>query len=111
MTRVELIQAVGDALTNLDLIRFDLSLSDPRRPELNAQRKALDDLLDVLVDAEIDDSTPAYAEASALLGPLNEQLKATTKDLDQLKAALEAVVEVLGVVKQVAGVALPLLPV
>ncbi|GEM_PF-6572363 len=110
MTRAELIHAVGDALTNLDLIRFDLHLTDPRRAGVNAQRAELGRLLDLLVDAEIDDTTAAYGEATALLIPLNADLKATAADLGKLKTALETVGKVVDVLKQVAGVVLPLIP-
>jgi predicted nuclease with TOPRIM domain len=111
MTRVELIRAVADALTNLDVLRFDLDLDDPERPRLYAQRKELDALLDTLVDAQIDAGTPIFAEASEELGLLNEELKATSDDLSKLKKALDTVNKVLDIVKQVVGTALPLIPI
>jgi hypothetical protein len=99
-----------NALSNLDLLRFDVELDDPNRPELNKQRAALDAVLDTLVDAQIDETTAVYAEATSQLAPLNEALEQTLDDLNTLKRTLETVAKVVSTVNQVARFALPLLP-
>ena len=109
MTRTELIRAVGDALTHLDLLRFDTPLNHPDRKRLNAQRRELDALLDRLVDAQIDETTAAYKEAGEALGPLNDELKKVAADLSKLKDVLDKVAMVVDIVGQVAGAVVPLI--
>jgi len=100
MRTVDIVEIIGNTLTQLDMMLADpnLSSSDPNFQQLMALRKHLDDLQRALVAADIDDSTAQFAQAAA-------QLKASDEDLKKIGANLTKIASVIGIAAKVASFA------
>jgi hypothetical protein len=100
MTTLEIVQIIGDALTQLDVLLADPNFpsSRPQSQQVFALRKHLDDQQRQLVAAEIDESTPQFAQATA-------PLTAADADLKKIGADITKVASVIKIASNIASVA------
>jgi len=100
MTTLEIVQIIGDALTQLDvfLANPNFPSSKPAWQQVYALRKHLDDQQRELVAAQIDESTAEFAQATT-------QLKASDVELKKIGASITKVASLLKIVSAIASVA------
>lgn len=107
MTTLEVVQIIGDALTQLDLLLASPNFpsSDPAWQQVFALRKHLDDLQRQLVAAEIDASTAQFAAATAQLNASDIQLKQIGTDITKVASVLQIAGTIAAAADQLIGLA------
>src|SRR5580658_4050005 len=100
MTTLEIVQTIGDVLTQLDqmLANPNFPSSQPAWQQLFALRKHLDDQQRQLVAAQIDESTAQFAQATA-------QLKTSGDSLQQIGTDITKVASVINIASTIASAA------
>jgi ABC-type transporter Mla subunit MlaD len=109
MTRLELIQLIGDALTQLDVLRGSLLPGEPNRTLLDQLRDELDTQQLKLAQNEFDDNTAAFVDATAKLVAINKDMNQTLKSIDKLVTTIDNLKRFVGAVNDIVGIALPFL--
>ena len=109
MTRLELINLIGDVLTNLDVLRGSLPANTPDRIALDDLRLLLDDRQRKLAQREFDDNTDAVRRASGKIETVNGDLQVTIRDVAHLKETITNVKRFIRVTDELMKVALPFL--
>jgi hypothetical protein len=84
MTRLEVIQMIGDLITEIDIARGSLMPDDPNRHTLDDQRILLDDRQRKLSQSLFNDNSQAFQDAAAKLATINEEISGTIKSVDNL---------------------------
>ena len=84
MTRLELIRAIGDVLTEIDVLRGSIPPDAPNQRSLDVLRTNLDAQQLALMKQQFDDTTPAYLAASADLQAINDDVRSTINDITKL---------------------------
>ena len=105
MTKLQLIKAIGDLLTQLDVQIGSLELDDPHRSVLKLKRNDLDARQRELAGAVIKQSAENLKPSLAELERQSKALKVTIKNLENLEQTLEDVTKFIGVLDQVITVA------
>jgi hypothetical protein len=82
MTRIQMIQALGDLLTRLDVVRGSPLPNDPNRQVLDDLRLLLDDRQRRLSREQLDEGTAAFRAAEADLARLNGEVRQTIDGID-----------------------------
>lgn len=106
MTRLELIELIGDRLTELDVLRGRLLPGEPNRIALDHLRSALDARQLSLAKQIWDDNTPLFQNAAQALSDVNGDLKQTIADLKKLAATLETQQRFIAAVDKIIGIVL-----
>jgi hypothetical protein len=88
MTRIEVIEMIGDVLTDIDIARGSLMPSDPNRHRLDDLRILLDDRQRKLSQAAFDENSAAFLEAADNLKQINDQISGTITDVEKMNTTL-----------------------
>jgi len=107
MTRIELIELIGDVLTQLDVLIGSMSPSDPDRTPFITARKQLDKLQLSLAQQVFDDNTKKYKDAAAELEKVNNELQKIINDLEKIVKTLETINRFIGAVDKIIQAVLP----
>jgi hypothetical protein len=91
MTKLELIQMIGDLLTNLDVVIGSLLPSDPRHRQLLDLRLLLDDRQRALSRQAFVENSQEFQRAAQGIATLNADLRRTLQQIDQLNATIDNV--------------------
>jgi hypothetical protein len=108
MTRLELIQLIGDDLTRIDVLRGGLLPSDPQRRRLDDIRLLLDDRQRQLSKQQFDESTIEFRKAASDITRINQQVKATIDNIERLVTTLDNLGRLMSAVDTILGLAIPL---
>jgi len=108
MNRIQMIQAIGDLLTRLDVLRGSLLPNHPERQALNDLRLLLDDRQRRLSQQHFDENTEAFRVAAADFRKVNADVRQTIDRVERLIDTMTHVRRLLSAVDIVIGVALPL---
>lgn len=107
MTRIELVEFIGDVLTQLDVLIGSMDPDDDDRQPFITGRKSLDKMQLKLAQNIFDDNTQKYKKAAAELEEINEDLQKTIADLDKLVTTLENVNRFIGAVDKIIQTVIP----
>ena len=84
MTRLDVIQMIGDLITEIDIARGSLMPDDPERHTLDDQRILLDDRQRKLSQSLFNDNSEAFQEAARKLAKINEEISGTIKSVENI---------------------------
>lgn len=84
MTRLEVIQMIGDLIAEIDIARGSLMPDDPDRHTLDDQRVLLDDRQRKLSQSLFNDNSQAFQAAAANLAQINEEISGTIKSIENI---------------------------
>lgn len=98
MTRLEVIQTIGDVITQIDIARGSLLPDDPNRHRLDDVRLLLDDRQRKLSQSTFDDSTPEFQQAAATLKAVDTQIRGSIQRVNDIAAVLGNINQFLGAV-------------
>jgi DNA anti-recombination protein RmuC len=102
MTRLELIRIIGDVITEVDVLRSNFKRQTKSRKSLDNIRDELDTSQRKLVRNVIKDNTKQFIELTKSLKEVNEGLRQTIEDVDQVAQTLETLVKFVSVVQKIA---------
>jgi hypothetical protein len=100
-----MIQAIGDLLTRLDVLRGGLLPNDPNRQALDDLRLLLDDRQQRLSREQFDEGTGSFQAAAADLARVNGEVRQTIDRIERLIDTINNVRRLLSAVDTVLGVA------
>jgi len=108
MSRVDVVNQIGDALTQIDtlLCKPDFSPSSPKWQQLFALRKHLDDQQRELVQEAFDEDSQPFRDLADKLGVATAALRIIADDISKLGAILETVASIASLVDKVLNLAL-----
>lgn len=84
MTRLEVIQMIGDLITEVDVARGSLMPDDPNRPTLDNQRNLLDDCQRKLAQSLFNDNSQGFQDAAAKLAQVNAEISGTIESVENI---------------------------
>jgi hypothetical protein len=108
MTRIQMLQAIGDLVTRLDVLRGGLLPGTPDRQALDDLRVVLDDRQRRLSEQQFEEHTAAFQAAAADFARVNADVRQTIDRVDRLIDTIRNVRHLLSAVDTIVGVALPL---
>ena len=88
MTRLEVIEMIGDVITDVDIARGSLMPDAPERHQLDDLRLLLDDRQRKLSQLVFDENTKAFTDAAARLKSVNDQIQGTINKVDDMVTLL-----------------------
>lgn len=103
MTRLELIQLVGDVITVVDVARSRLARETKERMQLDGLRDELDTAQRKFVRNVFGANTEEFANLTARLKRSNQALKTAIEDVESTAESLEVLVKLVGTVQKLAG--------
>ena len=106
MTRLDLIQLVGEVVTAIDVLRSQFDRKTKRRTALDNYRDALDTAQRKFVREMFQTNTKAFVDLTKELKALNKDLKETIESVEKVAESLELLVKFVGVVQKIAGLIL-----
>lgn len=89
MTKLELIQMIGDVITEIDVARGSLLPNDPNRIRLDDLRLLLDDRQRQLSKAVFDENGEKFQEATKKLEEIDSQIEGSIKKLEDMEASFK----------------------
>lgn len=107
MKKIELVELIGDVLTQLDVLVGSMDPDDDERKPFIKNRKALDKMQLQLVQSIWNENTQKYKDAAKELEEVNDDLQETIGDLDELVKTLENVNRFVGVVDKIIQTVMP----
>ena len=108
MTKLDLIEAIGDIITEIDIARGSMLPSDPNRHQLDDYRLLLDDRQRKLTESVFNEDTPQFKTAAQQVQKINAQLTGTIKKLTDLQNTLTKIKEFLDSISGLLALAVPL---
>ena len=100
MTQLELIQLIGDVITEVDVVRSTFGRETTNRTSLDDIRDELDTYQRKLVRSVISDNTKPFKELTTSLKEVNKNLQQTIEDVDKVAHTLETLVKFAEVVRK-----------
>jgi hypothetical protein len=88
MTHLDVIKMIGDLLTEIDVARGSLLPDDPNRHQLDDLRVLLDDRQRKLSKATFDDTTQQFQDAAKGLQVVNDQIKGSIQQVNNILVVL-----------------------
>ena len=107
MSRIDIIQLLGDLLTRLDVLRGSLLPGVPERRSLDDLRLLLDDRQRRLSQQHFDETTADFHRAATDLATVNADVRRTIDRVERLIDTINNVRRLLSAVDAVIGIALP----
>ena len=98
MTQLEILQMIGDVITEIDVGRGSLLPDDRNRRQLDDLRILLDDRQRQLSRATFDDNTQQFQDAAQGLQAINKQIQGNIQSVDDIQATLDNVSKFLSAV-------------
>jgi chromosome segregation ATPase len=105
MTLLELIELIGDVLTEIDVLSVHFKRGTEDRIKLDDLRDELDGYQRKLVRKAIKDNTAEFKKHTASLKAVNEDLKKTIDKVDKIATTLETLVKFVAAVQKIAELA------
>lgn len=91
ITQLDVLTMIGDVLTQIDVARGSLLPDSPDRHKLDDLRILLDDRQRKLSQAIFDDNTQNFQQAATALKNINDQIKGTITQINNMVAVLDNV--------------------
>jgi hypothetical protein len=91
MTKLQLIQMIGDLLTDLDVVIGSLLPSDPRHQQLLDLRLLLDDRQRALSRQTFVENSEQFQLAAQDLANVNNDIRQTLRKIDEVNSTIENV--------------------
>jgi hypothetical protein len=91
MTQLDIVEMIGDQLTQVDIAIARLAPSDPNAAELTALRQKLDQQQQQLVKQAFDDNTAQFQKAAEALKAVNDEIGGSIQKIDQIAATIDSV--------------------
>jgi len=88
MTRLDVLQIIGDVITEIDVARGSLMPDDPDRHRLDDLRILLDDKQRKLSQAVFNDNSQAFQNAANNLKAVNDEISGTISSVDNMITTL-----------------------
>jgi hypothetical protein len=107
MTRIELIEFLGDFLTRLDVFIGSMLPSNPNRVPFEEARDELDGMLLDLRKHHFNDKTQLYLNATEVLEAINDDLRNTIDDLTKTVETLDTITRFVGAVDRIIQIVIP----
>jgi hypothetical protein len=98
MTRTDVIEMIGDVLTQIDIARGSLMPDDPNRHKLDDLRILLDDKQRKLTQADFNDNSSAFQNAANDLKAVNDQISGTISSVKNMVTTLANITRFLNAV-------------
>src|ERR1700722_9305956 len=105
MDLVDVVEMIGNRLTQIDMAIARLSPSDPNAAELTALRQSLDQQQRLLVKLAFDVNTSRFQEASKDLKAVNDNLADSIQKIDRIATAIDDVTRFLTTVTNLVATA------
>ena len=109
MTRLDVVQMIGDIITEIDVARGSLLPDDPDRLKLDDLRVLLDDRQRKLSQAVFDENTPGFQSAGQALKSVNDQIQGTIQDVTNIVNVFDNINRFLGAVNSLISTVAPFL--
>ena len=106
-TTRDVIKALGDTLTELDILAASPDLGEEDFVKVRKQRKALDRQQLELVKASFRENTLKFQNASKAVGEVNLEVKKTIADVTKVAETLAAVASLVSSVGKLISIAIP----
>jgi hypothetical protein len=107
MTRIELIEFIGDVITKLDVLAGSMLPNNPNQKIVMDAREELDAKHLKLVQNIFNDNTQKFKDATEKIVEINKDLKKTIADLDKLVTTLENINKFIGAVDKLIQAVIP----
>lgn len=107
MTRIELIELIGDFLTRLDMFIGSMLPNNPDRKPFEKLRDDLDGMLLEIRKEHFNTNTQKFQEAAGQLTAINKDLKKTIDDVNKMVETLETVTRFVGAVDKIIKTFIP----
>ena len=107
MTRIELIEFLGDFITKLDMCIASILPSNPDRKPLEDARDELDSLLLKLREEHFNENSEEFQKATEKLTAINKELKKTIDDISKVAQTLETITRFITAVEKIVSIAIP----
>jgi len=88
MTRLDVLEMIGDVITEIDLARGSLLPDDPNRHQLDDLRILLDDRQRKLSQTTFDESKHQFQDAAQKLQSINSQIQGTIQHVGDIVTVL-----------------------
>ena len=105
MDLVDVVEMIGNRLTQIDMAIARLAPSDPNAVELTALRGGLDQQQRLLVKLAFDVNTSRFQEASKDLKAVNDNLADSIQKIDRIATAIDDVTRFLTTVTNLVATA------
>jgi hypothetical protein len=103
VNRLDVIKAVGDVITQVDVLRGSLSSASNIRRHLDLLRHDLDGRQQALTRSTIVSNTAKFQKGVAQLKEVNKTLKQTIKDVKRIEETLKALTDLVGALDLIVG--------
>jgi hypothetical protein len=91
MTQLDIVEMIGDLLTQIDMAVARLAPSDPNAAELTALRRELDQQQQQLVKQAFDENTAQFQQAAEALKAVNDEIAGSIQKIDQIATVIDGV--------------------
>jgi hypothetical protein len=91
MNQVDVVEMIGDQLTQIDMAIARLTPSDPSAAELTALRRSLDQQQQLLVKQAFDDNTAEFQKAAKDLKTVNDSIAGGIQKIDRIATVIDDV--------------------
>jgi hypothetical protein len=105
MDQVDVVERIGDRLTQIDMAIARLAPSDPNASELAVLRLKLDEQQRQLVKLVFDDNTARFQEAAANLASVDDSIADDIQKIETIATAIDGVTRFLNSVTSLVGTA------
>lgn len=105
LTRPDIIRIVGDAITEIDVLRADYDRGTPIRRDLDNMRDDLDAAQRKLVRSVIRDNTNEFEQCAMSLKNINDELRETIESVDSTAQTLQTLVKFVAAIQSVVTLA------
>ena len=91
MNQIDVVEMIGNRLTQIDMAIARLAPSDPHAAELTALRRSLDQQQQLLVKQAFDDNTTQFQEAAKDLQAVNDSVADSIQKIDRIATVIDGV--------------------
>lgn len=107
VSRLDVIEMIGDFITEIDIARGSLMPDDPHRHELDLRRVELDERQRELSQNFFDDNTRAFQAAAQQLSDVDAEILGSIRHVENIQAVLTNINRFLGSVTALIAVVAP----
>ncbi len=105
MNQLDVVEMIGNQLTQIDMAIARLAPSDPNAAELTALRRSLDLQQQLLVKQAFDENAAQFQEAAKNLRVVNDSIADSIQNIDRIATAIDGVTRFLTSVTNVVATA------
>ena len=107
MSRLDVIEMIGDFITEIDIARGSLMPDDPHRHQLDDQRLLLDERQRKLSQSVFDANTAQFQDAAKKLSAVNDQVSDSIRHVENIQVVLSNITRFFNAVTGLMSVVAP----